>query len=212
MVLRIVVLATVSLATSRYVAGGWGPPTDALTAQRAATLLADVMMTALVALLAWNAAAGALGRLRRRAGLVGRIAGAAWHLLVPAAMRAAATTAVAVGGVTGVGGLTPVVALDAAAPPDAALPRLDRPTTSAVPAAVPTTPAVAAVPDRVTVMPGDSLWRIAARHLGRDATTPAIAAHWPRWYEANRTRIGPDPNLIMVGTHLRPPAPERVAR
>ncbi|MGA7689687.1 MAG: hypothetical protein WCA29_10740 [Jiangellales bacterium] len=212
MVLRLVALAAVSLATSRYVAGGWGTTTDALTTRTAATLLADVTMTALVAMLAWVAAVGALDRLRRRAGLAGRIAGAGWHLLVPAAMRMAATTAVTVGGVTGVGGLTPAVALDAAAPRDAALPRVDRPTTSAATAAVPSAPVVHAVAARVTVMPGDSLWRIAARHLGRGATTPAIAAHWPRWYEANRARIGPDPDLILVGTHLRPPTPEQVAR
>jgi hypothetical protein len=211
MVLRLVALATVSLTTSRYVAGAWGPPADGLTTRTAATLLGDVMLVALVVVLAWVAAAGALDRLRRRAGLLGQVAGAAWRLLVPAAMRVAVTTVATVGGVSGVGSLTPVAAMDAAAPPDAALPRLDRPTTSAAPAAVRSAPVADHVPARVTVMPGDSLWRIASRHLGPGATTPAVAAHWPRWYEANRARIGPDPDLILVGTQLRPPAPERVA-
>lgn len=53
---------------------------------------------------------------------------------------------------------------------------------------------------------GDSLWSIAARELGPDAGPAAIDARWRRWYAANRSTIGPDPNLIMPGARLVPPA------
>jgi nucleoid-associated protein YgaU len=57
----------------------------------------------------------------------------------------------------------------------------------------------------VVVLRGDSLWSIAARHLGPDATTAQIAAEWPRWWSANRDVIGPDPDLIHPGQRLQPP-------
>jgi len=52
---------------------------------------------------------------------------------------------------------------------------------------------------------GDSLWSIAARHLPAGATDHEIAAAWPRWYAANRTVIGPDPDLLRPGQRLVPP-------
>jgi nucleoid-associated protein YgaU len=58
----------------------------------------------------------------------------------------------------------------------------------------------------VRVRPGDSLWAVAARHLGPGATPAAVADEWPRWYAANRDQIGPDPHLIRPGTRLRVPA------
>jgi nucleoid-associated protein YgaU len=65
-----------------------------------------------------------------------------------------------------------------------------------------------AVPVRVVVRKGDSLWSIAARELGRGATDDAIAARWPDWYATNRQVIGNDPDLILPGQVLRiPPAP-----
>lgn len=66
-------------------------------------------------------------------------------------------------------------------------------------------------PDTVVVRAGDTLWDIAARHLGADADAAAIAAAWPRWYDANREVIGPDPDHILPGTHLVPPGSVRVA-
>ena len=57
----------------------------------------------------------------------------------------------------------------------------------------------------VTVGPGDSLWLIAARRLDQDATVADIAGAWPEWYAANRSQIGPDPDLIRVGQRLAPP-------
>lgn len=58
---------------------------------------------------------------------------------------------------------------------------------------------------RVVVRPGDSLWTIAERHLGPDASAAEIATEWPRWYAANRARIGPDPDLITPGMVLHAP-------
>ena len=62
------------------------------------------------------------------------------------------------------------------------------------------------VSDHVVVRRGDTLWDIAARALGPDASVADIAASWPGWYAANRSTIGPDPDLILPGQLLRPPA------
>lgn len=58
----------------------------------------------------------------------------------------------------------------------------------------------------VVVHRGDSLWSIAARHLGPAATTVEIDAEWHRWYAANRQVIGRDANVIAPGQVLSPPA------
>lgn len=56
----------------------------------------------------------------------------------------------------------------------------------------------------MVVRRGDSLWTMVARHLHTD--DPAvIATQWPRWYAANRTAVGPDPDLIHTGQVLRIP-------
>lgn len=57
----------------------------------------------------------------------------------------------------------------------------------------------------VVVRRGDSLWSIAARHLGSEATVQDVAEAWPRWYLANRDLIGPDPDLILPGQELAIP-------
>jgi nucleoid-associated protein YgaU len=55
-----------------------------------------------------------------------------------------------------------------------------------------------------TVRPGDSLWRIADRHLGPGATAPATAQEVTRLWEINAQRIGTgDPDLIFPGQRLR---------
>ena len=64
----------------------------------------------------------------------------------------------------------------------------------------------------VVVHRGDSLWSIAARHLGPHASDAEIAHAWPQWFELNRDVIGDDPDLILPGQILRTPAPERGAR
>jgi nucleoid-associated protein YgaU len=65
--------------------------------------------------------------------------------------------------------------------------------------------ATAATHDVVTVRRGDSLWAVAARHLGPGAADAQIAREWPRWYAANRDVIGDDPDRLVPGQQLRPP-------
>ena len=60
--------------------------------------------------------------------------------------------------------------------------------------------------DAVVVVPGDCLWTIAARAIGPDATDAEVAVAWPRWYARNRVTIGADPDLLIPGMVLRPPA------
>jgi nucleoid-associated protein YgaU len=59
----------------------------------------------------------------------------------------------------------------------------------------------------VVVRPGDTLWSLAAARLGGgDRAEPrAVAAAWPRWWQANRAVVGPDPDLIRPGQVLQPP-------
>jgi LysM repeat protein len=57
----------------------------------------------------------------------------------------------------------------------------------------------------VVVHRGDTLWGIAARHLGPSATDAQIAAEWPRWHAVNRSTIGQDPDLILPGQLLHAP-------
>ena len=64
-------------------------------------------------------------------------------------------------------------------------------------------------PAHIVVHRGDTLWSIAARHLGPTATTTEISAEWHRWFAANRHVIGDDANLITPGQVLSPPAPGR---
>jgi nucleoid-associated protein YgaU len=109
--------------------------------------------------------------------------------------------------------------------PRTALPSLDRPaptpgpTPPATPRPAPATPpsapdvglvtpaprAGASVSDEVVVRRGDTLWAIAARHLGPAASNAEIARAWPRWYAANHARIGDDPDVLHPGIRLRPP-------
>ena len=63
----------------------------------------------------------------------------------------------------------------------------------------------AAALDTVTVRRGDTLWSIAARHLGPGATDGEVAGSWPGWYAANSAVIGDDPDLIRPGLQLVPP-------
>ncbi len=62
-----------------------------------------------------------------------------------------------------------------------------------------------AADDEVVVRRGDTLWDLAARHLGPDAGDAEIAAEWPRWHGANREVIGADPDLLLPGQRLHPP-------
>jgi hypothetical protein len=61
-------------------------------------------------------------------------------------------------------------------------------------------------PRSVAVVSGDSLWSIAGRHLGPLASDVDIALEWPRWYQVNRAVIGDNPNELIPGQILTPPA------
>lgn len=60
--------------------------------------------------------------------------------------------------------------------------------------------------NQVAVVAGDSLWTIAARVLGPDASDLEIALDWPRWYEANRAAIGDNPDVLLPGQILQAPS------
>lgn len=79
---------------------------------------------------------------------------------------------------------------------------------SAVPQSQPTVQQnQSTAPQNVTqyvVKEGDSLWSIAARHLG--VTDPAVISQgWHEIYELNKDSIGESPNLIHPGTVLNLP-------
>jgi hypothetical protein len=54
----------------------------------------------------------------------------------------------------------------------------------------------------IVVAEGDTLWSLAADHLGPDPTADEIAAAWPRLYAANRNVVGIDPSHIEPGQRL----------
>lgn len=63
----------------------------------------------------------------------------------------------------------------------------------------------------VVVHRGDTLWSIAARHLGPRASDAEIARAWPQWFDLNRGLIGNDPDLILPGQILRVPDADTTA-
>jgi nucleoid-associated protein YgaU len=103
-------------------------------------------------------------------------------------------------------------------PPASAVPLQSQTTPAPVPAAPPAEPVVvvqanapaeSAPPPLSTndraymVRPGDSLWSIARRLLGSDASPARIAREVNRLWELNKDRIGTgDPDLLKVGTRL----------
>jgi nucleoid-associated protein YgaU len=117
-------------------------------------------------------------------------------------------------------------AIDRPALDPAALPPIDRPAdplpaatrtpTGPPPPAPVATPASSLLPGNprptatiehaVVVRRGDTLWHIAARHLGSTVTPAEVATEWPRWWHANQDVIGDDPDVILPGQVLRPPS------
>lgn len=57
----------------------------------------------------------------------------------------------------------------------------------------------------IVVRRGDSLWALVSRHLHTEDPV-VIAVQWPLWYAANRTVIGPDPDVLRIGQVLQLPA------
>lgn len=67
---------------------------------------------------------------------------------------------------------------------------------------------VASVTSDHVVQAGESLWSIAAEALPPDATAAQVASAATAWYEANRSTIGPEPDLILPGQQLIAPDSE----
>ena len=142
--------------------------------------------------------------------------------LAPATVRRLVDSAISVGLVAAVVSPTAAIAAPVRHPTVAAstvqprAPALDWPgLTVALPPPTRPTPRhhpdgptgkVAVTRDEVVVRPGDTLWSIAAAHLGPGASREQIAASWPQWYAANRHLIGPDPGVIHPGERLEPPS------
>ncbi len=154
---------------------------------------------------AWGALGLALTALSAVPGALGHLAQVLLRGLLPSSGRRAAALALGLG--LGLGTPLPV-----SASPVVALP---------VAAVVPDWPggppdANASVPDwpdrppsaAHTVMPGDCLWDIAAARLAASEGPPSnaeTATAVQRWWSANRTVIGPDPDLLFPGQVLDPP-------
>ena len=60
---------------------------------------------------------------------------------------------------------------------------------------------------QIVVRRGDTLWDIAARHLGGQASAAEVVQEWPLWHDANRAVIGADADLLVPGQRLVPPRP-----
>jgi hypothetical protein len=63
-------------------------------------------------------------------------------------------------------------------------------------------------PDRqsaLVVRPGDCLWDLAESRLPRAASPADVDRAWRALYRWNRSRVGPDPDLLRPGTRLVPP-------
>ncbi len=178
---------------------------------------------------AWGSLGLVLTGLSALPGLAGRVAGIAVGVLLPAGLQRAAALAVGVSLVAGpvVGwhspGLgTPVISTAGAersvvALPEGAVP--DWPSSAPVPAPEPPAEASpvpdwpAAPPDGAhVVVRGDVLWDLAEQWLldrqpDTPPTTSAIATAVQAWWQANTDVIGPDPDLLLPGQVLTPPAP-----
>ena len=217
--------ALVLLAAPFVLASLTGPPS--VEAMTAATSDPSAPVVAALALVAWagcgwlllvfalDALATAGGRLD---GLARRLApGVVRSLMRVAAGTTTATLLVAspalaqvpdpAGSVAAVNldwpSATPVVAVPTGAPTVTA-PTVTAPSVEAAPVAAPH--AARRHSETVVVRPGDSLWAIAARRAGPHPPAREIATTWPRWWRANRSAVGADPDLIHPGTVLHAPA------
>jgi hypothetical protein len=191
-------------------------------------LLTGLCAGAAGVLLAWLALAAGLTVLALVGGEVGRRAGPLAARIAPTTLRAAVVALLGGSLAVSVGMATSPTTTSSwsswTGSPGAAHPSGD-PTASSLatpgrtPAAGPapgpdradaalvtSRPAPGRSPDpAVVVRRGDTLWSIAARHLGPEATAVQVAREWPRWYAANRATIGADPDLLRPGQRLVPP-------
>lgn len=147
----------------------------------------------------------------RLPGMLGAAFSGAARCLAPASVRQLAQLALGLGATALL--LTADPALAAAEgptprPPASASP-FDWPAASSDVSPTPTAQrpdgVVSHVVAHVVVHPGDTLWGIAQRQLGADAPSAAVSHSWPRWWAANRSAVGGDPDLIHPGLVLTPP-------
>lgn len=193
-------------------------PGPALDDVRGAVTAGDPFgpLVAAVALSAWIVAGWLflivlLTAAAQRPGLTGRGAAALSALLAPRAVRRAAELALGLTVAAGTVGCPPAAATPPAPPPPVVV-SLDWPGTAS-PAAAASRPipgpvaeaSAVGLPDTV-VQPGDTLWALASARLRAAATDAQVAQAWPRWWAANRGVIGADPDLIVPGMRLTPPA------
>ena len=176
---------------------------------------------------AWGALGLALTALSALPGLAGAAAGLLLRRVLPASARHAAALALGVGLAatpTLTAGTAPspvatVVPADAGhavadlaaagvAGPAAAPVTLPDWPAPARPAAVPDWPAPA--PGGHVVLRGECLWSIATADLrartGTDPSDAEVTVAVGRWWAANAAVIGADPDLLLPGQVLRPPA------
>jgi LysM domain len=184
-------------------------------------------------LLGWLFLAGVITAVAGRPGAVGRGAERAARRVVPAVLQAALTAALtgslvatATGAATAAdrGPAPGWTSAPAASAPAAAQAWAPAPAAGPAPGWTPASPdrPAATAPDiglvtnrphagrhvdeHIVVRRGDTLWSIAARHLGRRAGAAEIAREWPRWFAVNRPVIGSDPDRLQAGQLLRPPS------
>ena len=201
---------------------------------RADELLIGLTASLALACVLWLALGLMLGLLAQVPGSLGRVALAVAEVLTPRLLRQGAGFVLGVGVVAGLAPGTAVAeppspsssisqAWSTTAGPDAVSPSLPDPGFHSLPdpSWVPAAPTVRPQADvgllsrapadtvdtrpDVVVQRGDTLWTIAARHLGPGASDAEIAQAWPAWFDANRGVIGDDPDLILPGQVLRAP-------
>jgi hypothetical protein len=222
MSLRRLAATTLAMASIAIVLAVLTPGTAVLEAavthpqQLADGAAPETVVVAWTALLAWLAWAwGAVGLALTALSAVPGITGAAARLflrgVLPAGARRGAALALGIG--LGVGLTAPALASPVPAPVPAGAPDWpSAPGAASAPAAdagVPDWPA-AAPSAAHAVVPGDCLWDIAAAALRNGAGTPPddgdVAAAVSAWWRANADTIGPDPDLLLPGQMLHPPA------
>ncbi|MGY1717114.1 hypothetical protein ACI78R_21830 [Geodermatophilus sp. SYSU D01106] len=220
------VLAVLTPDTSWLSAGSLQHAVD--TAGPEAVLLSAVAAAAWLTW-AWGALGLVLTALSALPGLAGAAAALVLRVVVPAAGRRAAALALGVGlaatpvltGCTGPAAVVPAAVVPAAATASAATPAATTPAVvpdwPTAPAATPTGTPTTPVPDWPLPAPGDHvvlrgecLWSIAEADLrertGREPADAEVAEAVGRWWSVNADVIGTDPDLLLPGQVLRPPA------
>jgi hypothetical protein len=186
---------------------------------------ADALVVATVGLLAWavwlwGAVGLGLTALAAAPGLLGAAGSILVRLVLPAAARRGAAGLLGLSlGVAPLLGAAPVLlpAVASAADSSAATTRAAVPDWPAAtpPAEVPDWPSGRpTAPDRSSgphvVLRGECLWDIAADRLARGRPAPPTEPETARavhaWWSANAPVIGPDPDLLLPGQVLTPPA------